>query len=211
MVFRFYKIKNYRQSDPHTIRKAFHEAGHATVAYIFNYCLKLDEITIDEEYAKTKNINYRAGLLISHSPIHLDQFYDHMMLIALAGRCSQTKFIKGKKYINKNMHVFATDESLFVSTGTGIDKSKWEKYANQYALLSEIDSEVLIAEGNIFIFKFMNNFLVWETIKGLALKLMEKKYLDQKEIENYFNGLIWKFFLDNYSNRILKKKYRNHS
>ncbi len=170
------------------ISRAYHEAGHGIVAELFNDLIELKLLTINEKAAKKYDDKSNGGLSmkLKYNPKNDDyENGDKISLVALAGICSRTLYLKGRNYVIENRFKFPNNPNLVDFDGSSEDL-KIAEYNNKRTSLSlKIKTSYIMWSAMIVLFDFFFNPEIYTQIKLLAEKLLLTKgqTLEQKELE----------------------------
>jgi hypothetical protein len=191
---------------------AYHESGHCIIAMLFSDELDIRKVTINKEATKLMDASYNGGLDFGWKvhPSNTDfNAVDKIALIALAGICSTTIYVRGHKYINENLHKFPHDSSHLSSYGADVDY----KIAKDHIVpLAECFSlEPISVQWNMlfFILRFLIKSEVWDCVTKMSERLITKddNTLSFKEIIQLFDSIDYTNYIGVNKSALLSKRY----
>lgn len=194
------------------IQTAYHEAGHCIVAAMFLDLLNLKALTINITEIRKINSAWRGGLNFEakSAPSPTDyNFGDKILLIALAGICSKTIYLRGANYVKDNLSKFQSDSKLLEAEGAIDDYEMAKQYINPISQAFRIKTSYVQWSAFRFVFEFLLIPKVWDSVVSLAEELIkhDKETLLNAEILQLLTD---GGFIEYYSNNktsILNKRY----
>jgi hypothetical protein len=194
------------------IQTAYHEAGHCIVAAMFLDLLNLKALTINITEIKKINPNWRGGLNFEakSAPSPTDyNFGDKILLIALAGICSKTVYLKGASYVNDNLSNFKSDSKLLSAEGAIDDYEMAQLYINPISQAFRIRTSYVQWSAFRFVFEFLLIPEVWSAVVYIAEELIkhDNETLLKDEILELLTDIGFVEYFTNNKSAILNKRY----
>ena len=180
----YYRIKKFF-INKELYRTAIHEVGHAITINLFsNYFIRFP-LTLDPSiYANEINTTGMLGLnririnLAAITPLSLTdklKCRDYITLICLSGMCAQTILRDKENKTKSNFSLYASNPLRRTDMGGCLDDFELIRNNSSGIFFQDYtEFNSYLNHSIIFVFNFLNNKFIWNSICKLAIQLCNK-------------------------------------